>query len=137
MLRSYTDECIRIDSLVADIAKEFEQTNMIQAGILKLSISNVGQSGVWFDPLQYRKVLVNIVKCTALCWRWPWQYSLANHMNPKGGIELFMQDDGQPITSATRSHLFEPFYTISNKGTGLGPFLARELCLNNGAKLDE
>jgi two-component system sensor histidine kinase PilS (NtrC family) len=32
--------------------------------------------------------------------------------------------------------LFEPFYTTSSKGTGLGLYLARELCLNNGAMLD-
>jgi two-component system sensor histidine kinase PilS (NtrC family) len=35
-----------------------------------------------------------------------------------------------------RAHLFEPFYTTSSKGTGLGLYLARELCLNNGAMLD-
>jgi two-component system sensor histidine kinase PilS (NtrC family) len=32
--------------------------------------------------------------------------------------------------------LFEPFYTTSSKGTGLGLYLARELCLNNGAMLN-
>ena len=35
-----------------------------------------------------------------------------------------------------RAHLVEPFYTTSSKGTGLGLYLARELCLNNGAMLD-
>ena len=38
-----------------------------------------------------------------------------------------------PISPEVRAHLFEPFYTTSSKGTGLGLYLARELCLNNGA----
>ena len=45
-------------------------------------------------------------------------------------------DDGSPITPEVRAHLFEPFYTTSSKGTGLGLYLARELCLNNNAMLD-
>ena len=40
------------------------------------------------------------------------------------------------ISAAVRAHLFEPFYTTSSKGTGLGLYLARELCLNNGAMLN-
>ena len=51
-------------------------------------------------------------------------------------LELHVQDDGPGITPAIRAHLFEPFYTTSSKGTGLGLYLARELCLNNGAILD-
>jgi two-component system sensor histidine kinase PilS (NtrC family) len=53
-----------------------------------------------------------------------------------GRLELHVQDDGPPITPEVRAHLFEPFYTTSSKGTGLGLYLARELCLNNGAMLD-
>jgi two-component system sensor histidine kinase PilS (NtrC family) len=51
-------------------------------------------------------------------------------------MELHVQDDGPGITPEVRAHLFEPFYTTSSKGTGLGLYLARELCLNNGAMLD-
>jgi two-component system sensor histidine kinase PilS (NtrC family) len=47
-----------------------------------------------------------------------------------------VQDDGPGITPQVRAHLFEPFYTTSSKGTGLGLYLARELCLNNEAMLD-
>jgi len=53
-----------------------------------------------------------------------------------GRLELHVQDDGPAISLEVRAHLFEPFYTTSSKGTGLGLYLARELCLNNGAMLD-
>jgi two-component system sensor histidine kinase PilS (NtrC family) len=51
-------------------------------------------------------------------------------------LELHVQDDGRAIAPEVRAHLFEPFYTTSSKGTGLGLYVARELCLNNGAMLD-
>lgn len=50
-------------------------------------------------------------------------------------IELIVQDDGGGIDSETRQHLFEPFFTTHHRGTGLGLYLARELCLANGATL--
>ena len=50
--------------------------------------------------------------------------------------ELHIQDDGPGISSKVRAHLFEPFFTTSNKGTGLGLYMARELCLNNHSILD-
>ena len=51
-------------------------------------------------------------------------------------LELHVLDDGLGITAEVRAHLFEPFYTTSSRGTGLGLYLARELCLNNRALLD-
>ncbi len=51
-------------------------------------------------------------------------------------IELVVQDDGPGIDKATRGNLFEPFFTTHHRGTGLGLYLARELCLANDATLD-
>ena len=51
-------------------------------------------------------------------------------------IELAIQDDGPGIDRATRANLFEPFFTTHHRGTGLGLYLARELCLANDATLD-
>jgi two-component system sensor histidine kinase PilS (NtrC family) len=49
---------------------------------------------------------------------------------------LSVIDNGVGITEVARERLFEPFYTTSTKGTGLGLFMARELCLSNGANLE-
>jgi len=51
-------------------------------------------------------------------------------------IEFIIQDDGPGVGGDARLHLFEPFFTTHHRGTGLGLYLARELCLANGATLD-
>ncbi len=48
---------------------------------------------------------------------------------------LDIVDDGSPIDGEHVDTLFEPFYTTSHSGTGLGLFLARELCESNRARL--
>lgn len=122
--------------LVFDIAEEFQQMNVIKQGVLHLMISMTDEYAVWFDPLHLREVLVNLLS-NALRYAsgGPNSIRLQVMTNAAGGLELHVQDDGNSILPTVRSHLFEPFYTTSNKGTGLGLFLARELCLNNGAML--
>ena len=44
-------------------------------------------------------------------------------------------DSGPGIAMADRDKLFEPFYTTSSTGTGLGLYISRELCLSNGGDL--
>ncbi len=50
-------------------------------------------------------------------------------------IELCVADDGPGLTPQARQHLFEPFFTTSPSGTGLGLSLARQICELNGAVL--
>ncbi|NJO12243.1 MAG: sensor histidine kinase [Gammaproteobacteria bacterium] len=42
---------------------------------------------------------------------------------------------GSGIDQALTDRIFEPFFTSSDGGTGLGLFIARELCQCNGALL--
>lgn len=46
-----------------------------------------------------------------------------------------IQDQGPGISAEQREHIFEPFYTTDQSGTGLGLYLARELCEANQAHL--
>ena len=45
-------------------------------------------------------------------------------------------DYGEGISDEDRKQIFEPFFTTDAKGTGLGLYIARELCLANQASLD-
>ena len=51
-------------------------------------------------------------------------------------VELSVIDDGPGVPASSQGHLFEPFFTTESKGTGLGLYLARELCAANRAMLE-
>jgi two-component system, NtrC family, sensor histidine kinase PilS len=51
-------------------------------------------------------------------------------------VELNVIDDGPGVDEAHQGQLFEPFFTTDSKGTGLGLYLARELCSANRAVLE-
>ena len=51
-------------------------------------------------------------------------------------VILNVSDDGPGIAEEIRQHLFEPFVTSRSNGTGLGLYIARELCEANGGMLE-
>jgi len=56
----------------------------------------------------------------------------------RGGrvVKLNVIDDGPGVAPDMRAGLFEPFVTAAAGGTGLGLYIAREMCATNGATLD-
>lgn len=53
-----------------------------------------------------------------------------------GRVELHIIDDGAGVAEEARGKIFEPFFTMYGKGTGLGLYIARELCEANDAALE-
>ena len=51
-------------------------------------------------------------------------------------VELSVIDNGPGVAREIQGQLFEPFFTTESKGTGLGLYLARELCAANRAALE-
>ncbi|OUS06391.1 hypothetical protein A9Q90_05695 [Gammaproteobacteria bacterium 54_18_T64] len=93
-----------------------------------------------FDTSQLHQVLTNLLENAH---RHGLEYSSQAwakclcHIDPltqRPCLDLF--DRGPGITTEQVAHIFEPFYTTSHTGSGLGLYLARELCEINFATLD-
>jgi two-component system sensor histidine kinase PilS (NtrC family) len=119
-------------------ASEF-RTSATPNQILHLETSS-GSIQTRMDPHQLTQVLGNLVE-NAL------RYSAKKHEQGQVWLKLFRDpdselpvlevlDDGPGVAEEQLHHLFEPFYTTENKGTGLGLYISRELCESNQARLD-
>jgi len=131
------NEPLALDGLLGDLRSEFINHHGLPADIVGLSVAPGAM--VRFDPQHLRGVVLNLMN-NALRYASGAPQSirvdLLAHPHHAQRMELHVQDDGPGISPEVRAHLFEPFYTTSSKGTGLGLYLARELCLNNEARLD-
>ncbi|MFL6676465.1 MAG: sensor histidine kinase [Massilia sp.] len=128
-------EPVRLGAFLAELKAEFSETHGLADDIVW--IGQAGQAEVRFDALHLREVLLNLLNnAVRYASGKPGSMRIFTARDAAGHMELHVQDDGAAITPEVRAHLFEPFYTTSSKGTGLGLYLARELCLNNEAMLD-
>lgn len=94
---------------------------------------------VHMDASQLHQVLWNL--CTNGLRYSPQRAGVAR-LELHGGLRpgstkpyLDIIDHGPGIDAQAREHIFEPFYTTENTGSGLGLFIARELCQCNQARL--
>nr|WP_315259931.1 ATP-binding protein [uncultured Duganella sp.] len=128
-------EPLALDVFLAELRGEFVETHSLAPQVISVAVAP--GTRVRFDALHLREVLLNLLgNAVRYASGGPASIRLNVAADTAQRLELHVQDDGPGITPEVRAHLFEPFYTTSSKGTGLGLYLARELCLNNEARLD-
>jgi len=91
-----------------------------------------------FDRQHMDQVMWNIVRnAWRHCRKRPGSIRIVVWPAPAPGRLLIdVHDDGPGVPRETQAHLFEPFFTTETSGTGLGLYIARELCDGNGARLE-
>jgi two-component system sensor histidine kinase PilS (NtrC family) len=91
-----------------------------------------------FDRQHLHQVLWNLMRNA-------WRHSrklpgsvrvTVSSVEPASMLGLEVADDGPGVSSLSQVHLFEPFFTTEAQGTGLGLYIARELCEGNGARVE-
>lgn len=95
---------------------------------------------VSFDPSQLMQVLINLCENGL---RYSREKTGSAWLALRGGIAFDSQapfldviDNGEGIPPDVAINVFEPFFTTRTGGTGLGLYIARELCEANRARLD-
>ncbi|HEY7884555.1 MAG TPA: HAMP domain-containing sensor histidine kinase, partial [Cellvibrionaceae bacterium] len=126
-LKSFTAEYGRNKQL--ETGKDISAIIQVKQGVKPLYIR--------FDESQLQQVLSNLLD-NAL------RYIKSDSYQPPitltTGLDtirntpyLSIIDNGQGVSADNQKHLFEPFFTTENTGSGLGLFLCKELCEANQA----
>jgi two-component system sensor histidine kinase PilS (NtrC family) len=95
------------------------------------------------DPRHLQQVLTVLVDNARAYGRLPGQPArielratpAANEGAEPGSLDIDVVDHGPGIAPAVAARLFEPFYTTSEHGTGLGLYIARQLIEANQGNL--
>jgi two-component system sensor histidine kinase PilS (NtrC family) len=121
---------------LSNFAAEFCGTEKCGGDEIDLQVRTTQK--LWFDRQHLDQVLWNIVR-NALRYSKRRPGSIRVVVWPAtlpGMLWLDVHDDGPGVSRESQAHLFEPFFTTDAQGTGLGLYIARELCEGNGARIE-
>ncbi len=123
-LKNFLDEFCRSQNIAREnislrvnpenLSTEFDSSQLHQV------IWNLCHNGVRHSESHSGKAQLELVAHTA-------------QDNPTPHLDII--DYGPGISSEDQAHIFEPFFTTESKGTGLGLYIAKELCEYNHAYL--
>jgi two-component system sensor histidine kinase PilS (NtrC family) len=127
-------EAIELREFLSNFLDEIIPKEGIARSAILLEVS--GEPTIMFDSMHLNQIMWNLVRNA---WRHcsKQDSSLRIRAFATGNrIELHIVDDGPGVDKRLQSQLFEPFFTTYSGGTGLGLYIARELCASNNARLE-
>jgi len=129
-------ETFQLADFLRTFVAQFCQIEKVPEAVIELQIERDAQAT--FDRSHLNQVMWNLCR-NALRYSQRGTGSIRLQLRTGGagfGVELSVSDDGPGVPEAIRPHLFEPFFTTAASGTGLGLYIAREICDANNASLD-
>ncbi len=124
---------IELETYLPGFVHEYAQRENLPDGVMTLQLT--GAAHACFDVGHLEQILWNLMRnAWRYCKRLPGSIRITLHAG-NDHVDIEFTNDGPAITPEVQAHLFEPFYTTDNQGTGLGLYIARELAEANGAVL--
>ncbi len=128
---------VQLGSWIADFIRQFSLTGKHPPELFNtLGVTNLG---VCVDPDQLQQVVGNLCQ-NALRHSPPFsgQALIAIKTGYDKDLRPFLDviDWGSGVPPEIVEHIFDPFFTTTPKGTGLGLYIARELCEGNAGRIE-
>ena len=117
------------------LIEEYTVKENVVSGVVRFEFS--GAMTMFFDRSHFHQVVWNLLG-NALRYSKGLEGSVLLRVQDgtrAGWVDFHVIDDGDGVDESHREQIFEPFFTTHNRGTGLGLYIARELCDANGAQL--
>lgn len=129
-------ERFKVVDYLKSFVEQFCQIEKIAPEVFEIELKS--DRHVLFDRSHLNQVMWNLCRNAARhCRREHGSIRVTVDASDADGIvKLDIVDDGPGVPPPLRSQLFEPFFTTAAGGTGLGLYIAREVCDANGGRLD-
>ena len=127
---------VQVNELVTETCKLLDAQAATQGVHVELDLE-LGLPLIPGSPAALRQVLLNLA--TNALQAMPDGGRLdcrTRHHTPTQAVELMITDTGPGISPKDREHLFEPFFTTRQEGTGLGLALCREIVHQHGGTIE-
>ena len=127
-------ESIQIDRFLRQLLDEYSLH--APSVTVRVALDAAADAVICFDRAHLQRVVENLL---ANALRYASEAAGAVRLEAvlaANRCEIHIIDDGPGIDVDARSRIFEPFFTTHSGGTGLGLYIARELCEANGASLE-
>jgi two-component system sensor histidine kinase PilS (NtrC family) len=129
-----TSGVLELNAAVTRICRDWrDQTksdHLLRVDLAKSSIQ------VRFESEHLRRILVNLLDNAQ---RYASDHldaiQVAACMSATGQGALSVWSDGPPMDQSVERHLFEPFFSSESRSSGLGLYICRELCEEQGASI--
>ncbi len=128
-------EKLDLDVRLREVVESLCQVEQVPRSVFDLHVDRGCTAN--FDSGHFEQVLWNLCR-NALRYsqKLPGSVRLHAFTSDDGKTLLEVSDDGTGVPGDAVQKLFEPFFTTDASGTGLGLYIARELCEANGALIE-